>query len=122
VRIEGELPSDIVVHGHGLRLQQALVNVLTNACQASSAEGRVRLEAARVGDRAVLQVTDWGQGMSAEVLERAFDAFFSTRELCEGLGLGLHLVQQIIEREHGGVVRLESVVGTGTTVTMELPL
>jgi len=122
IRIESDVPGDLVVQGHRQRLQQAILNVLTNACQASASDDCVRVDATRVGDRAQVRVTDRGSGMTQDVIERAFEPFYSTRELCEGMGLGLHLVQQIIEQEHQGTVRLASSVEKGTSVTLELPL
>ena len=70
-------------------------------------DGRVRLE-----------VRDTGHGMTPEVQQRAFDSFYTTKS--KGTGLGLSICRKIVEAQRGQI-RLESVVGDGTTVTVEFP-
>jgi signal transduction histidine kinase len=79
---------------------------------------RVTLEPA--GDRVKVSVTDDGPGMTPEEAGRAFEPFYTTRPGI-GIGLGLPIVQGIVER-HGGTVALETAPGKGTTVTVTLPV
>ena len=72
------------------------------------------------GNFAQLAVADSGSGITAEVLERMFDPFFSTKDH-QGTGLGLSVSYGII-RNHGGSIEVQSEVGSGTTFTIELPL
>ena len=99
-------------------LKQVFLNMLSNALQATATGGRVRV-ATMVSD-GWLQVIieDTGVGMSSVQLERIFDPFYSTK--AEGTGLGLSLCRQIVE-EHGGQIKVESVLGEGSRFTVCLP-
>jgi signal transduction histidine kinase len=68
-----------------------------------------------------LEVTDTGHGMSPEVMARAFEEAFSTKPAGKGRGIGLFLCKTLIEQS-GGQIELASTVGTGTTVSLYLPL
>jgi signal transduction histidine kinase len=112
-----------VVGDHN-ELRQVLVNVLLNACQASQRGAAVSVETLGEGEGqsprwAVVRVTDGGSGIRAEDLPHVFEPFFSTKR--DGGGLGLSICRDIIQR-HGGHVDLVSEEGTGTTVTIRLPL
>jgi two-component system sensor histidine kinase FlrB len=100
-------------------LSRALTNLIENAIQAMPAGGTLRIDAVHRGDRAVLRVDDTGVGMDAEALERAFEPFFSTKTA--GSGLGLANARRNIETG-GGTVSIASRPGSGTTVTVSLPL
>lgn len=98
-------------------------NLVQNACQAMRGGGQVDILVTRgslpTGAAVVIQIKDHGHGMEAEVRERALDPFFTTRP--SGTGLGLPIVQRIVEA-HGGQLAIESEEGSGTTVTLYLPL
>jgi CheY-like chemotaxis protein len=115
------------------QLEQVLVNLCTNARDAMPGGGTVRISAEELSaDRAAalrlpgegrqirVQVSDTGQGMSPQVLEKVFEPFFTTKEPGKGTGLGLAIVYGIV-RQHGGQVSLSSEPGRGTTVTLDLP-
>ena len=68
---------------------------------------------------AVIEVADTGKGISAELLGRIFDPFFSTKDF--GTGLGLSIVHRIVE-SHGGTIAVKSVVGSGTVFTIRIPV
>jgi C4-dicarboxylate-specific signal transduction histidine kinase len=103
-------------------LEQVLINLVVNACQAMSEQGggRLTLTTTRAVRGALLQVTDTGPGIAAEHLERVFDPFFTTKAPGDGTGLGLAVVHGIVS-ENGGQIRIDSVVGQGTTVLVEWP-
>jgi two-component system NtrC family sensor kinase len=114
------------VSGDPGQLQELFLNLITNALEAMGQGGTITLStrAARGElDRAALRVTvaDTGPGMSAEVLARAFEPFFTTHQGTGGTGLGLAICRRIA-REHGGQIHLESEPGRGTRVSVELPL
>jgi signal transduction histidine kinase len=99
---------------------QLLMNLLTNAMQATDRGGTIKVLVAPFPrfDGVVLAVSDTGRGIEADHLERIFDPFFTTKE--EGTGLGLPICKQIID-QHGGTIRIESEVGKGTRVMVLLP-
>jgi signal transduction histidine kinase len=102
----------------GFQLKQAVLNLVLNALQASSAGDHVVIRTGGEGGRFEISVRDDGEGMPAEVRARAFEPFFTTRE--GGTGLGLPLVRRVVDR-HGGSVELESEAGRGTVVTLVFP-
>jgi signal transduction histidine kinase len=102
----------------GFQLKQAVLNLVLNALQATSAGGQVGIRTAGDRQRFLVAVRDDGEGMSDEVRERACHPFFTTRET--GTGLGLPIVQRIMEG-HGGSVEIASERGHGTTVTLVFP-
>jgi len=107
------------VRGKRESLVQVVVALVANATAAGEGH-RIRVTAAAGADGAVLTVADEGSGMGSEVLDRAFEPFFTTRP-AERLGLGLCTARAIVER-HGGRVTLASAPGNGTTATVVLPL
>jgi len=99
-------------------------NLVQNACQAMQGGGRVdivvtRGELSSKSPAVSIQIRDHGHGMEPEVRERALDPFFTTRP--SGTGLGLPIVQRIVEA-HGGELLIESEEGAGTSITLFLPL
>ncbi len=115
------------------QLEQVLLNLVVNARDALSVGGRVCIstsnESRRLPGHAAdadhdclrLAVEDDGSGMSAQVLQRVFEPFFSTKPAGVGSGLGLPVVEGIVE-QHGGMLTIESHVGRGTTVVVRLPV
>ena len=116
-----EVPSDLPpICGRTEQLEQVFLNVLVNAWHAMPDGGTLTIEACTTPDRQVrLCVRDTGIGMSAEVLGRVFEPFYSTKGE-RGTGLGLAICRQILD-SHQGTIRLESTPGVGTTVILELP-
>jgi CheY-like chemotaxis protein len=113
------------VLGDRHRLEQVVGNLLSNAIKFSSAGGDVRVEATRRDSSVVIAVEDEGQGMDQGFLPFAFDRFrqadSSPSRQNGGLGLGLAIVREIVER-HGGDVRAESEgLGRGSRFTLRLP-
>ncbi len=98
--------------------RQVTLNLLGNAIAATEAGGQVRINAWHEKGWTVLEVADTGKGIAAEDMNRVFDPFFSRTE--GGSGLGLSIVDGIVER-HDGKVGLESEQGVGTTVTVRVP-
>jgi signal transduction histidine kinase len=102
------------------QLVQVLLNLGINAIQATSpSSGRIGFEVRRSGEQAVeIQVWDNGKGIPAADQRKVFQPFFTTKE--GGSGLGLSIVEKIIQ-EHGGTVEVESAEGAGTRFVLLLP-
>jgi two-component system, NtrC family, sensor kinase len=116
----GPLPP---VAADGAQLQQALLNLVTNALDAMPEGGVLGISTGverRDGQTwALVRISDTGPGIAAEHLKRIFEPFFTTKEL-KGVGLGLFITQQIVQ-EHGGDIDVETGEGRGTTFGLALP-
>ena len=97
---------------------QILLNILLNAIEAMPEGGTITLTAALAEDRLRLTIRDEGTGMSAGVLERVWETFYTTKE--NGTGLGLPIVKRMVEHNDGNIA-MESKPGRGTSVNIELP-
>lgn len=110
------------VRGNPLRIEQVVVNLLINACQALPDPGRA-IAVATAHDCAtgtvVLTIRDEGVGIPADHLSRLTDPFFTTKRETGGTGLGLSISAGIVQ-EHGGSLSFESYPGAGTTATVRL--
>jgi two-component system sensor histidine kinase RegB len=102
-------------------LSQALRGLVQNGLDVSPANRDVEITVNSVNHEAILQVRDQGPGMTAEVLARVGEPFFTTKEPGQGMGLGLFLTRNVIERL-GGTLRLHSLPGQGTMAEVRLPL
>ncbi len=100
-------------------IQQAILNLILNAAEATPAGGRVTLHLARRGDSAEVSVSDTGRGIPLELRARVFQLFFTTRK--GGSGIGLATAYRTVQL-HNGSIDFESEMGQGTTFRIELPL
>ena len=116
-----ELANDIrPIKGDSAALGHALMNLCVNAVDAMPENGTLTLRTRNHGsDWIEVQVEDTGQGMTKEVLERALDPFFTTKEVGKGTGLGLSIVKHLVEAT-GGEVSVESLPGKGATFAFTL--
>jgi signal transduction histidine kinase len=106
------------VEGDPRRLKEALINLVSNAIEATPNGGAVTLRVRNGGPEAIVEVEDTGRGISTEDLERLGTSFFTTRP--NGTGLGVVLAQSVIT-QHGGTLAYKSTVGRGTIATIKLP-
>jgi two-component system NtrC family sensor kinase len=109
----------------GSQMQQVVLNLVMNGAEATRPHGKGRLVVStrrtEDGESAVLEVTDDGEGIPKEVVDRIFDPFFSTKDDGKGVGLGLAVVYGIVE-SHGGRIEIRTEAGRGTTFEVTLPL
>jgi PAS domain S-box-containing protein len=108
-----------LVAADGAQMREMLTNLIFNAVDAMPDGGTITLRARPDGDHVIVEVRDTGTGMTDEVRRRCLEPFFSTKGK-QGTGLGLALVNTIVER-HGGTMSVESHLGDGTTIVARLP-
>jgi two-component system, NtrC family, sensor kinase len=116
--VYGELP--LVTCSPG-QLNQAVLNILTNAIQASAPGGKVGLSTGLAGEEVLINVADDGPGVPDDLAERVFDPFFTTRPVGEGTGLGLSIAHTVVAA-HGGTISVDGAAGGGAVFTIHLPL
>jgi len=111
----------VPLHADPVRLTQVVCNLLGNASRYSSPGSRIWLRCGSDGERVLVRVVDEGRGIQPEFIERVFDPFAQERKGGRGLGLGLALVRQIVEK-HGGSVEVSSEgPGRGSEFVVTLP-
>ena len=116
IAIEPDLP---LIHADATQLERALANILDNAIRHGDAAS-VTVSVRGAGPRLTVQITDGGQGIAPDELDRIFDAFHGTGESA-GTGLGLAIARGFVEA-NGGRIRVESPPGQGATFTVQLPV
>lgn len=120
--VESHLPA---VNADGDALQQAILNLLTNAMKYSGASREIDLRLQRQNGQAVIEVTDYGVGIAREEQAPIFENFYRVvtpeSKLIPGTGLGLTLVAHVAQA-HGGSVEVQSTPGEGSTFSIHLPL
>jgi signal transduction histidine kinase len=106
------------------------MNLIINACQAISsrplntkrlAPGSLKIRSAIINDLLAIEFEDNGTGMTHESQLRLFDPHYTTKNIEDGMGLGLSIVRNIIE-QHKGSIQVRSIVGEGSCFTLYLPL
>ncbi|MFF2752282.1 nitrogen regulation protein NR(II) [Psychrobacillus sp. NPDC058041] len=110
---------DIFLFGEENQMKQVLINVLKNAIEAIIEDGYINItyEDSR-SEVMSLKISDNGSGMDSSIVEKLFDPFFTTKE--KGTGLGMMISKKIIT-EYGGNISIESELGKGTTVAIQIP-
>lgn len=116
--LHSDLP-DIVCDPSGLR--QVCMNLLINAHQSIRGAGLVEITTGMTNESMIMfQVSDTGCGISKDAIDQIWDPFFTTKDVGQGLGLGLAVTYNIIKR-HGGEISVESQVGKGSKFTVRMP-
>ncbi len=115
---------------HRNRIEQVIFNLITNGRDAinqkseeaggSNAKNRILIETHALDDQVMLTVSDTGIGMDTILKERIFEAFFTTKKMGEGMGLGLSITNGIVE-DYGGKINIESFEGQGTSFCLSFP-
>jgi two-component system phosphate regulon sensor histidine kinase PhoR len=125
VELRADPIPDLYLPGHGIRLEQALMNLLDNAVKFNKPKGEVHVQVHdRPGNRIEIRVSDNGVGIPAEDLSRIFERFYRVDKARSrqvgGTGLGLSIVKHAVE-QMGGTVAVESELGKGSTFVVMLP-
>ena len=108
------------VHASKNQLRQVFLNLLSNARDAMPDGGTLTVRTKAEGENVHIQVSDTGVGIRKENIDKIFDSFFTTKDNVKDVGLGLSVCYGFI-KDHGGDIRVESELGSGTTFTIILP-
>ncbi len=121
ITIKTELSEDLpIIVADSSQLQQVLMNLISNAIDAIGKDGTIEIKSQKLGSEIQIEVSDNGPGIPEEMQKRIFDPFFTTKEPGKGVGLGLWITHNIVEKM-GGSITLKSRVGQGTTFTVRIP-
>jgi signal transduction histidine kinase len=115
-----DAPSQSLVVADFNQLVQVIINLILNAVQAMKEGGRLNISTSQEDSQVKIAISDTGDGIPPENMEKLFTPFFTTKEDVKGVGLGLAISYGIIER-HGGKIEVQSDVGKGSTFTIVLP-
>jgi two-component system sensor histidine kinase VicK len=122
LKFESSLPK---IRGDRTRVEQVLINMVSNAIKYTQNGGRISITAGASGDYVWATVKDNGMGIPSADVPRVFDRFYRVDKARSresgGTGLGLSIAKEIVAR-HNGTIELESELGKGTTITVTLPV
>ncbi len=122
IEVVKDLSDEIMmIHADKMQLSQVIVNLVINAIDAMDRKGRLTLRTYLAVDKAHLEVSDTGSGISPENVLKIFDPFFTTKQPGKGTGLGLSTAYGIVH-ENGGNISVKDTGPSGTTFLVELPL
>ena len=102
-------------------LNQVWTNLIDNAIDAMAGAGTLRLSTRAEGNDVVIEVGDTGPGMPPQVAARAFEAFYTTKDVGKGTGLGLDIARRIVVERHGGTITIDSRPGE-TVLRVRIPI
>ena len=120
ITLQTEIPSELpLIKMDPERLTQAFINIMKNGMQAMGQGGSLRIETKSLKEGVEVIISDSGSGIPPEQMEKIFNYYYTTKE--KGVGLGLPIAHRIIEA-HGGQLKIESRVGSGTKVIVTLPV
>jgi signal transduction histidine kinase len=118
VRQYGDLPR---IEAYTGELNQVWTNLIDNAVDAMQGSGTLRVHTRAEGNEIVVEIADTGEGMPPEVAARAFEAFYTTKDVGKGTGLGLDIAQRIVVERHNGSIAITSVPGD-TILQVRIPV
>jgi signal transduction histidine kinase len=122
IAVVREYGADVpMVEAYAAELNQVWTNLIDNAVDAMDGTGTLRVATRVEGDHVVVEIGDTGPGMPPEVAARAFDAFYTTKDVGKGTGLGLDIARRIVVERHGGKITIDSQPGE-TVLRVHLPV
>lgn len=122
VTVERSYGADVPqIEAYAGELNQVWTNLIDNAVDAMDGAGTLEIATRADGDFVVVEVGDTGAGMPPQVAARAFEAFYTTKDVGKGTGLGLDIAQRIVVERHGGTISIDSRPGK-TVMRVRLPV
>jgi len=128
VEIRFQRADSLKIYGNPLKFYQLVTNLLSNAVDAykkierDKRKRQVLIELKKVNGKIRLTVQDWGCGIPKEQLGKIFDPFFTTKPIEKGIGIGLCICKDTVEKDFGGRIKVKSREGKGSTFTAEFPI
>ncbi|MFL6027729.1 MAG: sensor histidine kinase [Friedmanniella sp.] len=114
--------SDVpLIESYAGELNQVWTNLIDNAVDAMDGAGQLTVTTRSAGADVVVEIGDTGPGMPPEVAARAFEAFYTTKEVGKGTGLGLDIAQRIVVQRHGGTIDIDA-TPSGTVLRVTIPV
>jgi signal transduction histidine kinase len=110
-----------LIDAYAGELNQVWTNLIDNAVDAMDGAGTLRVATRAEGDAVVVEISDTGPGMPPPVAARAFEAFFTTKDVGKGTGLGLDIARRIVVERHAGTIAIDSQPGQ-TVLRVRLPV
>lgn len=122
IEVEKNIPPDaLYIYVDRKQFQEVLFNLIRNAGQAIGEKGKIAVLVRQLRDKVIIDISDTGSGIPDDKLRELFNPFFTTKGPDKGTGLGLFIVRQVVEKNHGRIYLKETKVGHGTTFTIEFP-
>jgi signal transduction histidine kinase len=122
ITVVREYSADVpMVEAYAAELNQVWTNLIDNAVDAMDGTGTLRVATRAEGDYVVVEIGDTGPGMPPQVAARAFEAFYTTKDVGKGTGLGLDIARRIVVERHGGKITIDSHPGE-TVLRVQLPV
>jgi len=120
VALQMDIPHDIKVRVAPDEFMQVVMNLVDNAVYATGGDGSIKISATDDGRNVRIKFEDDGEGIPADIVDKIFDPFFSTKSPGQGSGIGLNVARSIIE-SYAGTIEVSSRQGRGCTFTIQLP-
>ena len=122
ITVERDYGADVTpIEAYAGELNQVWTNLIDNAIDAMDGVGTLRLSTRNSDDGVVVEIADTGSGMPPEVAAHAFEAFYTTKDVGKGTGLGLDIARRAVVERHGGTITIDSQPGR-TVLRIQLPL
>jgi two-component system NtrC family sensor kinase len=121
ILVEKNFVAERQLYCYAGRLHQVMMNLITNAMDAITGEGKITIGTSQTSEHFRISVRDTGAGIAEAIRGKIFDPFFTTKPVGQGTGLGLAISYGIMQ-DHGGSIEVQSELGVGTEFTVKIPL
>jgi len=120
IEVEKHYGPERMLYCYAGRLNQVLMNLISNAADAIAGEGKIVIATNHTAEVFLISVRDTGRGIPEAIRSKIFDPFFTTKAVGQGIGLGLAISYGIVQ-DHGGSIEVQSEEGAGTEFILKIP-
>jgi len=121
IQVEKQYGPERMLYCYAGRLDQVVMNLISNAVDAIEETGEIVITTSRSSDAFLISVRDTGSGIPEAIRRKIFDPFFTTKPIGQGTGLGLAISYGIVQ-DHGGSIEVQSEEGVGTEFIVKIPM